>query len=200
MQCFNPSLIFDTCVDRVWLKFQTSINLFFLPNICLPETETSKVKTITPCIFRHRIFFCFFPPAIKFIQVEDCYMCRWFGEASISVSSVIMQTFHTGTLHEQRRLVRGGSCLNQIKACLLAEVWEPAPRWGCSGNEITHNPLVTLSAFLHITVIEMLLRFIKWNSNVACKTIITFVIWSHELGYFINLYHSTLIKSLHFNM
>lgn len=69
-----------------------------------------------------------------------------------------------------------GSSLNQIKACVQARVWEAAPRWGCSGNEIIHSPLVTLSAFLYITLIETLLRLIKWYLNATCNKMILFEI------------------------
>lgn len=125
------------------------------------------------------VFWTFSLPscAIKLIQVEFWCMCRWFGGASISVSRVIMQTFHTGTLHERRRLrrggvgrgPRGGGSVYQIKACVLAEVWEAAPRWGCSGNEIIHsNPPPPhephpppLCAILYITLMEILLRVLS---------------------------------------
>lgn len=42
------------------------------------------------------------------------------GGPSISVSGVIMQKFHTGTLHEEEGREAGGrGSLNQIKACVL---------------------------------------------------------------------------------
>lgn len=129
---------------------------------------------------------CFFSSsAIKPIQVLDCCVCRWFREASIFVSSAIMQTFHTGTPWAEEAHERGSS-LNQIKACVLTRVWEPAPRRGCGGNEIIHSPLVTPSAFLYITVIEIkLLRSEKWNSNVTCNVNLCHTVWTRILREFV---------------
>lgn len=71
--------------------------------------KTSKIKYHSLYLPTLKCVVCFFfSSAIKSLQVEDCCMCRWFGEASIFVSGALMQTFHTGTLHEQRRHIRGG--------------------------------------------------------------------------------------------
>lgn len=125
--------------------------------------ETSTHKTIILC--KELLNMLFFPPpssAIKSIQVEDCCMCRWFGEASIFVSGAIMQTFHTGTLHEQRRHMRGGVPRLRQRLVFWLKSEKQHPSEDAVGmNDIIHSPLVALSVFLYITLVQTLLQSIK---------------------------------------
>lgn len=71
----------------------------------------------------------------KIMRVAGCCMCRWF-----SGRINLCQRRNNADIPYWDTSWAGGEFPKSNKALCFAEVWEPAPQWGCSGNEITTSP------------------------------------------------------------
>lgn len=74
-----------------------------------------------------------------------------------------------------------GSSLNQIKACLPAEVWEAAPWRGCIGNEITQPPGYTVCIFIHCTYRNVQPYWTEFECNETFIVVVKlfYFVWMH---------------------
>lgn len=87
---------------------------------------------------------------MKIMRVAGCCMCRWFSR-----SINLCQRRNNADIPYWDTSWAGGEFPKSNKALCFAEVWEPAPQWGCSGNEITTSPSTTPPQGFHFHCLHL---------------------------------------------
>lgn len=129
----------------------------YFPTSCFKQKHpTLKVQSATQHSFSYSS-----STAIKYMQVADCCMCRWFW-GSINLcqqhNNADIPYWDTSWVEEAHER---GSSLNQIKACVFLKSEKQHPGEDAVGMKLYTSRRLHCLHFLHITVVEMLLSIIR---------------------------------------